>query len=637
MPPEGYAARRLAGKKGSIGEPLVRTGKARVDVFSGDRGSQDPLELRVLPYLALALSVLPLLLAGFPAGHDWIFEFVRVSEYRAAVVSGQWPPYWGENLYGGYGSPVFLFYAPLFSAGAALLSGLFGSIARGATSLLVLISALSVWSVRRLLEEFLGAGTAAGRAAARLGTVFFVLHPYLLGDKLLRNADAEFLALALAPIALRGVVMAGTHPRVSFALISGGLALVVLSHNLTALVVVLSILGLGFAAPGRRGARGWAVILGGMAVGLLLSLFFWLPALSLTHLIRPEELLSGKFDFHRQFPAPWEIFGYGVFFAGGLATPLALTAGVALVLCDPARRRPAAALLGAAAILLFLMTRASTPVWEHVPMLPFFQFPWRMMGPLAGVACGLAAMAFAGALSSAPPSVRAGAEITLSAALVLNALPTLLQYAPLPSDVAVQLPAFLQPESIRRTGATVTVGDEYLPRDADAGAWRSQGRADGPVVSATGSVQWETVADAGTRINLVTRSSGPARLSLARWAFPGWKVRSNGAEGSPGSGPAGNLEVDVPSGEARMILMLEPPLVRRVTVWVSLAALVGWMTGLGAGSALRPCGADLPRSLPEAQRSANCHASESVLRSPASTLSKDKFEELQGCYSSRHA
>ena len=188
-------------------------------------------------------------------GHDWLYELVRVSEYRAALGAGQRPPFWSENLYAGYGSPVFLFYAPLFSAAASLAAELAGSVTRGASWLLIAISLLSVPLVRGFLAALLEHAGLRDPAAARLGTVFFVLHPYLLGDKLVRNADAEYLGLCLAPLALHGVAIAAREPRRGFALVSSGIALVVLAHNLTALVAVAFALGLGVVLHGVRRAR----------------------------------------------------------------------------------------------------------------------------------------------------------------------------------------------------------------------------------------------------------------------------------------------------------------------------------------------------------------------------------------------
>lgn len=535
------------------------------------------LALRALPWLAFALGVAPLLIGGFPVGHDWLYELVRVGEYREALAAGQWPPWWSENLYAGYGSPVFLFYAPLFSATATLLGEIFGSVMRGASAALVLASAVSVYTMGRFLSDLLATQNVADRAAARVGTVFFVLHPYLLGDKLVRNADAEFVALCLAPIAFRGVVLAATRPRAAFTAISAGLGLVILAHNLTALVAVAAVLGTGAVLHGFRDRCAWTVILAGVGVALALTAFFWLPALAYTGLIRPEELLQGKLDFHGQFPPLQKIFWYVRFFATGLATPLALVAGVWAALRFPQQRRALVSLLAAAAVLLFLQTRASAVVWETVPTLPFFQFPWRMMGPLAWVASALAALVFALAFARASTPRRVAAELGLIALLVLNALPILSQYRAFPADAERFAPALAHPELIRNGVERVTLGDEYLPRAADPKVWFTQRPLEGPVVSSRGLVRWRTLEDRGTRVALETHAQGPARLRLARFAWPGWRLEIDGAEQALPASAVGVLEVDVPEGDARLRLWLEPPPLRRLALVLSLASLLAWL------------------------------------------------------------
>ncbi len=75
----------------------------------------------------------------------------------------------------------------------------------------------------------------------------------------------------------------------------------------------------------------WRAVCG---LGLAGAFFFWFPALSLTELIRTEDLLRGKFDFHNQFPSFPGVFGYSRFYATGALTPLILAAGVAVAVCD---------------------------------------------------------------------------------------------------------------------------------------------------------------------------------------------------------------------------------------------------------------------------------------------------------------
>jgi hypothetical protein len=66
-------------------------------------------------------------------------------------------------------------------------------------------------------------------AAARVGVCVYVLHPYLLGDKLIRNASAELAGLCRLPLVLHGVLIASRRPRARFAWLSGGLAMVILA------------------------------------------------------------------------------------------------------------------------------------------------------------------------------------------------------------------------------------------------------------------------------------------------------------------------------------------------------------------------------------------------------------------------
>jgi hypothetical protein len=552
-------------------------------------GATDPwarfeVGLALLPWLVALLAVIPLLAHGFPQGHDWPFELLRVSEYRSALAAGQCPPYWAENLYGGYGSPVFLFYAPLFSAAASAAAWLAGSVPRGATAVLVVASFVSLPAARAFLGGLLEAASVSSPAAVRLGTACFVLHPYLLGDKWVRNANAEFLALCLLPIPLAGVTQAARAPVRAFAAVSGGLALVALAHNLTAGVAVAGVAATAFVLHGRGTRVTWTVLAGGVAAGLALSAFFWLPVLALRDWIRPEELLRGKFDYHVQFQSLVDAFGYGRFFSTGLVTPALLLAGVGLAVVAPELRRLLAALCAAGVALSFLVTAASEPIWSTLPGLALFQFPWRMLGPLGLVVGALTALVAARVLAGRPGRTRVLVELSATALLLANALPTFAMYRPLSPEAQSRLAALDGPRAVRTSGASVTVGDEYLPRPADPGVWRTERPVDGPVVAATGATRFETLADGGTHIELVTHSAERARLSLARFAFPGWRVEVDGAPGEWQASPRGVLELEVPAGDAHVRAELGPPASRRAGLWLSLVSFAAWVAGLAAAS-----------------------------------------------------
>jgi hypothetical protein len=541
------------------------------------------IALGALPWLAFALACGPLLSGGFSRGHDWSFELVRVAEYQAALAAGQFVPHWAENLYAGYGSPVFVFYAPLFSGAAAVLAWLLGSVASGACAALIVFTGLSVWTCRGMGASACGphAGPAAA-AAARVGVYVYVLHPYLLGDKFLRNADAEFAALCLVPMVVWGVFQARERPRTGFLLVSLGLALSIVAHNLTALVAM----GLGLAAAvldaGGRTRGSVRALAAGVAFGLLLSAFFWVPALALSSWVRMEDLLTGKFDFHRQFPDPGSLFGYARFYATGWLTPAALlAAGVAAVRVGPGPRRRL--LLGtglAAAGLVWLAMPASTRVWETLPLLPLFQFPWRMLGPLALVTALAAALAFRALLADARPAGRIVAEVAVFALCAANALPLLARVEPLPASVQAQLAERLSPEAVRRGRQSVTVRDEYLPRGADPGLWESRLGGAPAVTVVSGDASIDQVDERGSQLEFRVRAGSPARLRAARWAFPGWRLEFDGSAADWRGGSDGALELSVPAGETRVLLRRRAPGVRRGALAVSVLAALAGLAGL---------------------------------------------------------
>jgi hypothetical protein len=156
----------------------------------------------------------------------------------------------------------------------------------------------------------------AGEAAVRLGVIFFALQPYLLADKLIRNANAEFAALTIVPALLLGVTI--TNRKGAFWWTALSLAGIILAHNITAMFVLP--LALSIAIFVHRSFAALLPILSGVIAALALTAFFWIPALYFLPLVRPAELVTGKFDFHGQFPALLSFVWPGEFYAAGCLT-----------------------------------------------------------------------------------------------------------------------------------------------------------------------------------------------------------------------------------------------------------------------------------------------------------------------------
>jgi hypothetical protein len=534
----------------------------------------------MLPWVAACAVAAPLLWGGFPNGHDWTFELVRVSEYRSALADGQLPPAWAPNLYGGYGSPIFLFYAPAYAALSTLLSFVTGSIERGATAALVLLVVFAVLATRRLVAALPG---SAGPRAERLAVYLYLLHPYLLCDLYLRNANAEFAALCLAPLALAGIFTAQARPSRAPLLLAAAFAAVIVSHNLTA-VVVAAMLALAALLGLRRGAgpRTWIAPAGGVLLGLALAAFFWVPALVLKPRMRTGELTGGEFDFHLYFADPFEIFGYGEFFSAGMLTPIVLALGLhAAWRAARSRSGRARILIGAltgAALLIYLVTSASAALWERLPLLPLFQFPWRMLGPLALLAALVGALTFSELASGWSRRTSRGVEATVFVLCLLNALPQLLDYRPLAPRVREALAVQLTGEAIRSEGYKATVGDEYLPLEANATTWQTRRPLVGPLVGSDPPLlRAEVEVDEGTSSSLRVEARRASHLELARWAFPGWQYQVDGRPEPWRAGPFGGIEAELPAGERRVELRYRSPRVRTLSLALSLVAVLAWL------------------------------------------------------------
>lgn len=538
---------------------------------------------RLLLPAAVLLTCLPILSAGFPAGHDWPFELARIAAFRHALTDGQLPPFWADSLYGGFGSPIFLFYAPAFSALAAGLSWPLGSVPAGAAAALALCSLTGALAMSRAVRAALGPEEPAAVMAGRIAGAVFVLSPYLLGDALLRNASAEYAALCLAPIALWGVFEIARRPRRGALILAAGMALTILAHNLTALVVAGMVCWLGAVLYWPPRHRGALPAIGGFLLGLLLAAFFWVPALALSDRVQLHTITGGRFQMAENFPDPAQIFGYGAFFSGGLLVPLAILLAAGLALRPRAEampaRRPALALLALAAGFLLLQTSAGAPLYRTLPFLELFQFPWRFNGPLALAAAllsGLLAAAWLGR-SRRPERMMIGVALLAAA----NGLPHLTMTAGL-SDTALRRDlGDLSAAALIAQGRRATVLDEYLPAGADPELWRQANAGEAVLAADPGITILEERRAGSTRVIRV-RADHPGRVLLTAWDFPVWSVEADQGSVRADSGPGGVIAVAVARGEAAFTLTRDPPAIRRAGLIVSLAAALIWM-GLWIG------------------------------------------------------
>ena len=377
--------------------------------------------------LFLALPLTALARAEMTCSNDGVFHIHKAVALEAALRLGDWYPRWEPHMAHGYGYPLFNFYAPLGSYLLVALHqlGLIYPLALNlALAMCVLAAGLGAFAAAR--EWY---GTWAGVAAG----VVYGSAPYLAFNVLLRGALAEALALVWPPLIMLCMERALRRSSRRWAVLCAlCVAALVCSHNVTALTampLVLAVTALRAWQIGGRRAASIAAL--GIAGGLLLSAFFWIPALLERGSIQTDQLLVPPiFTYYTNYLTLGELLALPAPTYYKLVNPSpakavgALAAGVALLGSLTALRLPAlsgevraqpkqlAALTGVLALAFatycIFTLGISRAAWDRIPLLPFVQFPWRMLG-----AASLCAALLAGALTA-----RTGARAPVAAGII---------------------------------------------------------------------------------------------------------------------------------------------------------------------------------------------------------------------------
>jgi hypothetical protein len=556
--------------------------------------------LALLPWVALAAALaiawLPLAVPEVIAGHSSMSDRIRSEAIHAAVAGGDLLPAWLPDLYDRHGTPLPSFYSPLTYGVVELFRSLTGS-------------PEAAYKLTYLFFWIVGSAGAAQAARLRFGAgagipaaAAFALAPYTLVDAYVRSGIAEFGALALLPWMLVALAARGTAARTGTAL---GVAALVLTHNITSLIAapVLALLALlGPRAVRRRGLEG-------VALGLVLSVFYWLPALVEKSWLWPDSnLTKGFFDYQRHFVAaldllPWRTSLHftvgpssGLAFRLGELLLLPLIAVLALAIVRRSRPCASATLLAAASATALVLTSAlSEPIWRVLPLARFVQFPFRLFL----FATVLAVPLVGWLVVQAPARWRPLFAALVAAAALLIAQPwiearyffidrtTKLPIPVLETELAQARrdPRFLPAASwvtldrLRSEHWSSSPSEAFLPRTVTALPSTPTGEVPSVAAEALGEGVRVVTSDWGypeVRAEIEVQRAG--EVALHQFWFPGWRATADGESREIRAEPGrGRLLVAVRPGDRHLRARFGPTPLRRATTVLSGMALLAWM------------------------------------------------------------
>ncbi len=539
-------------------------------------GAHDSLTFALTLFVVVGLSFWawePLVTPGIIITKDgqqalWLYEVDRCFQ------DGQLPCRWLPDMAYGYGQPLFNYLAPVPYYIGEVVHLLGFSILDSLKAVFILGFLLSAGLMVLFARELWG------NLGSAVAAVFYVYAPYHALDVYHRGDLGEHFAIALFPgilWAIYRVVKDGRPYQVLLLALFSSLLL--LSHTLMTMIFfpVAALWAVVVVWQTGRLDRAYLLALAELwALGL--AAFFVLPVLFERNLAHIDEAATGYFDFRQHF-AFWDqlflsrFWGFGLSVGGpndGMSFQIGwLHWGLAGISIFAAPFIWRAHRLAFVALILFfllfwagvLMTHEwSKFIWEKVPDLKWVQFPWRFL-----------------ALIILMSSLLAGSLFSLSKARLWLSL--------LLFGVLVGAVIGLNREFFVRVGGKLDISDAenfsgerfeqqtfnwgvyYLPIAVPA---PPQEPDSFKVQVLYGQATVSRIGQGSDFLTFGSTSNSVAKMRVAIFDFPNWRVRVDGRVVPHGHDGTGAITFDLPSGRHQIALNLEDTAIRKIANYLSL-------------------------------------------------------------------
>ncbi|MGA3190724.1 MAG: glycosyltransferase family 39 protein, partial [Bryobacteraceae bacterium] len=525
--------------------------------------------------ILLSLPVcIPLFTGGVLWGHDGFVYFPRLIEVHQNFIHGILLPRWAPDLGRGTGQPLFVFHPPMIYYFGELwhLMGIDVVTSMNlACVLVVLASAGSMFLLARLYF---------GEAGGWLGAAAYLYAPYFAVDLYVRSAMEEFAAFPFFALALFGFgAYARRRSRRYWLIGVAAYACLLFCHFPGSLLFTPLLLGfLVFTAWDEKSWKVLAIQTYGFLLGLGLSALIWMPALAARQDVFMNRAVEGTpysshfVYLHQLFYSPW---GYGLSVAGpndGMSfalgwSHLLLIAAVWIWISrtsKPVGRGLLRFFSAAAVLLCILMLQDALWFWDHLTLIQFVQFPWRLLGPVT--LCVALLIAPLGGLLTSVPRWRVIGFWTAMALLIVPNLSHLH-----PRQVADVDLTFWTPQQLSIRGFDTTSMGEVEPR------WILGLPAYTPFAATvlTGDAEIQSPLRTPFSWSSSVNAKIASGIEVNTAWFPGWEVRIDGrkVDAAPGR-PSGLIAFSVPQGSHSVNVEYKRTATEKVAIGISIAALI---------------------------------------------------------------
>lgn len=341
--------------------------------------------------LIILLSLLPLLsifiTGDLPHTHDGAVHLSRMAAYFKALADGHILPRWAGDLNFGYGLPLFnfIYHTPY------LISSIFLSLGVSLVMTFKLVISIS-YLLAGIFMYLFAKEFFRNDKTAFFVAVFYQFAPFRLVELLMRGSYGELYTYTFLPLTLFGLTKFFSDQRVKWLLLTAvSSALLILSHNSISLMFFgILVIFIIFFSPNKRISLFCYLAL---FFGLLLSAFYWMPALAEHRYTYGDLFMKDLYKTH--FPPMYQFFIPNLLNdtrlqTGGIPVQIGFFHILAIAASVLVRKKLAVFCIVITGIAIFFMTELSLPLWERISFLRQFQFSWRLLA-LVNVATALSA------------------------------------------------------------------------------------------------------------------------------------------------------------------------------------------------------------------------------------------------------
>jgi len=496
------------------------------------------------------VAVLPFFGKSFFPTHDGEYHIIRFMEFDRMLRQGYWFPRWSPTINSGYGLPLFEFMYPLPNYVASCIH-VFGV---GFVTAFKYSSAFSY--LLSLLFCFLWLKMKWGVKSAVIGTIAASFVPYWFVELYVRGSIGELWAITFLFLGFFSIEKRHAP------LLTIATCLLLLSHNGLSLIFIPL---LGLYTLYRLNFR-WLVCL---ILGISLSSWFWLPAIAESKYM--VGLNTVRLTDHFASISELLIPSWGTEFSGigtsgnkmsfQIGAAVFLWIGYMLLRLKKAVKVQKHEILVVVCIMvgsIYLLLPSSLWIWQHISVLSYLQYPWRLLILVIPFTAWIAAFGAEKSKNIWLPILLACCSVVFTYAYTRGAM-----YEP-------------RDDAYYQTRQNFTDGTSSMGNSLSTiwTPWKETRAAAIVTDLQNMPIQMATVHDTYLDKTFTVTLEHDTQIRLHILYFPGWRVYIDGVETPIDFKAAGTLDIQVPVGTHTIRAVMEETPLRQLADGITIVSLV---------------------------------------------------------------